>query len=235
MVKDCLVIIPARGGSKGIPKKNLALINGIPLIEFTIKAALDSALPGRICLTTDNDEIRAHGLQFPIEAPFLRPADLSQDNSGTIPVVKHTLDWYEKNSIFQPEIIMLLQPTCPFRSALSIRQAYKDFIATSADSLISVNAVSEHPCEYVMKTESGFRFVLTPPEQPGRQHFPEVFFINGAIYMTTVDFFRTKETLFNKKARLFIMPQEESIDIDTPMDLEYAKWLYKRKRRSMKS
>ena len=226
---ECLILIPARGGSKGIPRKNLALIGGIPLIAFTIKATLGASLPGRICLSTDDEEIRALGLQFNIEAPFLRPRELAQDDSSSISVVRHALDWYEGNADFHPTTVMLLQPTCPFRSAASISAAYRAFWNAKADSLIAVNTVSEHPCEYVMATDTGFRFVLEPPEKPGRQNFPEVFFINGAIYITKVSFFRNTEALFDKNAQLYEIPQHESIDIDTPRDLEHANWVYERK------
>jgi CMP-N,N'-diacetyllegionaminic acid synthase len=230
-MQECLILIPARGGSKGIPRKNLALISGIPLIAFTIKAALEAALPGRICLSTDDEEIRSCGLQFNIEAPFVRPHELAQDDSSTISVVRHALDWYEVNADFHPTAIVLLQPTCPFRSAASISAAYHAFQNTKADSLITVNAVSEHPCEYVIKDEKDFRFVLEPPEKPGRQNFPEVFFINGAIHMTKVSFFKSTGMLFDKNAQLYEILQNESLDIDTSLDLEYANWVYEYKLR----
>jgi CMP-N,N'-diacetyllegionaminic acid synthase len=232
-MQECLTLIPARGGSKGIPRKNLALIGGIPLIVFTIKAALEAALPGRICLSTDDEEIRSFGLQFNIESPFVRPLALAQDDSSTISVIRHALDWYEINADFHPAAVVLLQPTCPFRSAASIIAAYHAFRNAKADSLIAVNAVSEHPCEYVIKNDKGFSFVMDPPEKPGRQNFPEVFFINGAIYMTRVSFFRNTGTLFDKNAQLYEIPQHESLDIDTSLDLEYANWVYEHKLRKL--
>ena len=94
---DCLVLIPARGGSKGIPGKNMALLGGKPLVEFTIRAAINAKLPGRICLSTDDQKIRSFGLSFPIEAPFLRPDELAQDDSDSLSVIKHALDWYSEN------------------------------------------------------------------------------------------------------------------------------------------
>jgi len=226
-----LLIIPARGGSKGIPKKNIASIGGRSLIEFSITAALDAQVPGRVCLTTDDEEIRAIGLRHHVEAPFLRPAELSQDNSGTIPVISHALRWYEENEGFNPDHVVLLQPTCPFRSAQNIREAYELILEKKSDCLISVNEVVEHPCEYVMPETEGFCYVMPPPEKPGRQNFPEVFFINGAIYITAVEYFRKTGRLFDENAILYVMKRSESLDIDTPEDLDYANWQYARRQK----
>jgi len=226
---ECLILIPARGGSKGIPKKNMALLGGKPLIEFTIRAALKARLPGKICLSTDDEEIRNFGLRFPIEAPFLRPAQLARDDSSTVPVMIHALYWYEKNRGFFPEFLVLLQPTCPFRSPESVRKAYMSILATGVDNLISVNPVREHPCEYIVRKEKGFKFVLPPPGKHGRQHFPEVFFINGAIYITRISYLQKHNKTFDEMAQLYFLKQQESIDIDMPGDLEFANWLYKHK------
>ena len=227
---ECLVLIPARGGSKGIPRKNLALLGGKPLIEYSIKAALKANLPGRICVSTDDEEIRDVALRFPIEAPFLRPSELAQDDSGTIPVITHALHLYETDVGFVPNFIVLLQPTCPFRSAKSIREAYNSVRNSGVDSLISVNPVREHPCEYIVRRNGDFAFVLPPPSTPGRQNFPEVFFINGAIYIAQVSYIKAKEKLFDETAQLFVIGRHESIDIDDPEDLEFANWLLREHR-----
>ena len=224
---ECLVLIPARGGSKGIPRKNMALLGGKPLIEFTIRAALEAHLPGRICLSTDDDEIRNFGLNFPIEAPFLRPSELAQNESDIIHAVIHAIDWYENNDRFFPDIVVLLQPTNPFRMPKSINDAYLSFIPTDANSLISVNSVRQHPCEYIIRHRKGFKFVMLPPKKPGRQYFPKVFFINGAIHITRVPYLRKTGKLFGEDAQLFEIGYYESIDIDEPEDLELANWLYK--------
>ncbi|KJU81344.1 CMP-N-acetlyneuraminic acid synthetase [Candidatus Magnetobacterium bavaricum] len=233
IMQTCLILIPARGGSKGIPRKNMALIGDVPLLTFTIKAAIEAALPGRICLSTDDEEMRSFGLGFSIEVPFLRPQAFARDDSSMISVIKHALDWYDINYDFHPTAIMLLQPTCPFRKASSIIAAYHMFQRKDVDSLISVNVVSEHPCEYIIRTDTGFKFVMEPPDKPGRQNFPEVFFINGAIFITKVSFFKDKERLFDKNAQLYKITQNESLDIDTPMDIEYANWVYERNFKSL--
>lgn len=223
-----LLLIPARGGSKGIPKKNIADVGGRPLVEFSIVAALDAQVPGRICLTTDDEEIRAIGLRHSVEAPFLRPVELAQDSSSTISVVLHALRWYEEEADFHPEYVVLLQPTCPFRTARNIHEAYELILEKKSDNLISVNKVNEHPCEYVMSRPGGFSYVMRPPEKTGRQNFPEVFFINGAIYITSVEYFKKTGRLFDENAILYVMKKSESLDIDTPEDLDYANWHYAR-------
>ena len=226
---QALTIIPARGGSKGIPLKNIAPIGDKPLIEFTIRAALDARLPGRICLTTDHPAIRGLGLDLGIEAPFLRPSELAQDKSSTISVIRHAVDWYREHEHFSPDFIVLLQPTCPFRSSQSIISAYQEITAKGSNSLISVNKVSEHPCEYITRDSKGFRYVMEPPEQPGRQNFPEVYFINGAIYITRTSFFEKSGLLYDDSALTYVMERMEALDIDEPEDLVYANWLYSRK------
>jgi CMP-N,N'-diacetyllegionaminic acid synthase len=223
-----LQIIPARGGSKGIPRKNMALIGGKPLVDFAFQAALAAKIPGRICLSTDDDDIRKFGLDRGAEVPFLRPSELAQDDSSTISVVQHALDWYEKKESFFPDSIILLQPTCPFRTANNIAEAYRLFQETKADALISVNAVHDHPCEYIEKKDGSFSFIMPPPEKPGRQNFPKVYFINGAIYIARTAYVTKTKRFFDRFAQLYVMARHESLDIDEPFDLEFANWLYEK-------
>ncbi|KQC04379.1 MAG: hypothetical protein APR53_03270 [Methanoculleus sp. SDB] len=222
----CLTLIPARAGSKGIPNKNMALIGSRPLLEFTVRAALGAGLPGRICLSTDSPEMRTFGLSCGIEAPFFRPSELAQDGTGMIPVIEHALAWYDEAEGFVPEYLVLLQPTCPFRSPRAVLGAFRLIENAGSDCLISVNAVSTHPCEYIRETEGGFAYVMEPPEAPGRQNFPEVFFINGAIYICRTDFFRKTGRLFDTHALLYKMDPLESLDIDEYPDLMYAGWFF---------
>ena len=136
---ECLIVIPARGGSKGIPNKNMKLIDGIPLVEFSIRAALRAGLNSRICLSTDSTKIRDFGLSCGAEAPFLRPAELSTDFISSADVVKHAVLWYEENENYNPKYVMLIQPTSPLRSPESIIEALKIISSSNASSLIGVN------------------------------------------------------------------------------------------------
>ena len=228
--QECLILIPARGGSKSISRKNMTLLGGKPLVEFTIRAAIAADLPGKICMSTDDEEIRSFGLSFPIEAPFLRPVEFARDDSGVIPVITHALDWYEEKNGFCPDFLVLLQPTCPFRTSRNIVKAYESMLVSGVNSLISVSPVREHPCEYIVPGETCFEFVLKPPKKPGRQSFPGVLFINGAIYMARTSYIRKTGKLFDEMAKLYFMETYESIDIDEPEDLEFANWLYEKTR-----
>ena len=226
---DCLILIPARGGSKGISEKNMALLGGKPLVEFTIEAAINAKLPGRICLSTDDQKIRDFALSFPIEAPFLRPAELAQDDSDSLSVINHALDWYDGNYCFSPEFLVLLQPTCPLRNSETVIDAYKSIIATKAKTLMTVNPVKEHPCKLIMRGKRGYKFVLKPPRNPQRQNFPEVLAINGAIHIARVSHLKKTGNLYDNATQLYIMNRLESTDIDEPDDLEYANWIYENK------
>jgi len=226
---ECLTIIPAKGKSSGIPRKNMTKLGNRPLIEFTIKAAIGADIPGRMCLSTEDKSIRDFGLQFPIEAPFLRPDNLSKDDVSVIPVIKHALDWYEDNQGYKPEFIILLQATNPFRKPETIKRAYQNIVSSDATCLISVNKIQHHPCEYIVPGENKFEFVMTRPDKTGRQNFPEVLFINGAIYITRLEYFREDSKLYDETATLFHIGLDEAFDIDEPKDLELANWIISKK------
>ncbi len=223
---EVLVLIPARGGSKGVPRKNLALIGEKPLVQYTIEVALATNFESRICLSTDDAQIRSLGLRLGVEAPFIRPQQLATDDSDILLTVRHCLDWYLENEGFDPKYIILLQPTCPFRTADSVIEALKLISKENAGSLISVNPVIHHPCEYIAESDGRFHRILELPEKPNRQNFPEVFFINGAIYITKASFFRSIGKLYDEEACLYRTSRTESFDIDDPEDLDYARWLH---------
>jgi len=227
---ECLTIIPARGGSKGIPRKNMVYIGPYPLIQFTITAALKAHLPGRICLTTDDPEIREFGLSFPIESPFLRPSDLAQDSSSTHSVIEHTLRWYKENDNYCPDYIILLQPTSPFRTPNNIIESFQLIESSTNNSLIGVNPVSQHPCEYIIPSQNGFKYVMKPPAISGRQHFPPVYFINGSIYITKHRYFISTGQIYDQGALLYQMDPLEGIDIDEQHDIDYANFIFQKSR-----
>lgn len=223
-----LVLVPARGGSKGVPRKNLKPICGVPLIDYSLEAGvgfknkrgLDDV---RVVLSTDDDEIRLHGrLSRNVEAPFVRPAELATDTASSLDVIRHALDWYRQKEGFVADALILLQPTCPFRDGKHVAEAVQLFEGGSSASVLSVNAVGEHPCEYVQPDIGGFRYVMEPPKAAGRQNFPNVFFINGAIYLCRVDFFLGTGTLFDQSAGLYVMDRQFGLDIDHPIDFVMA-------------
>jgi len=224
-----LILIPARGGSKGIPSKNIKKISGIPLIGYSICAAILSKIPSsKIVLTSDDITIIDYCGKFKeIKIPFIRPAKISGDNSKTTDAIVHAIDWFEENSDVKYESIILIQPTCPFRTYKQIQEAVKLYEQSAEHSLISVNEVETHPCEYIIPQNNYFKYVMNPPESPGRQNFQPVFFINGAIYITKVEWFRATNLLFNNHSTLYYMDRIYSVDIDTVEDLRYAESLVK--------
>jgi len=218
---DYLILIPARGGSKGIPGKNLTPISGIPLIDFSISAAIKSGISSsKIVLSTDSDEIIDNCKKFNgLEIPFKRPEEISTDKAKSSDVVRHAIRWYKENQEVRFKSIILIQPTSPFRTHNHIKNAVKLFEKSDQPSLISVNPVSEHPCEYIREGEFGFNYILEQPSLPGRQHFPEVLFINGAIYITNVDWFIKLNKFYNETSLLYKMDRRMSIDIDEIEDV----------------
>ena len=182
-----LGIIPARGGSKGVPRKNIKLLGKKPLIEYTIHAAKESQLLSDIVVSTDDEEIAIAAEVFGCKPPFVRPTELAQDTSTSIEVVQHALDFFEKQGVFY-DAVCLLQPTSPFRENGFIDAAIQQFIAKQSDCLISVLPV---PHEYnphwtFEETPNGLLKVATGDVKiiARRQDLPKAFHRDGSVYIT---------------------------------------------------
>ena len=213
-----LGLIPARGGSKSIPRKNLVDLGGLPLIQWTIQSALDSNLT-RVVVSTDDDEISEVSESLGAEGPFKRPAELSSDLTLSIDVVLHALDVLAEEF----DAVMMLQPTSPFRTSTDIENAIK--IIGDASSVISVVPVEgTHPARMKF-VEDGV--LIDPPfaetiENMPRQDLRPMYIRNGAIYLTRVSDLRHR-TFKGALSRALIMPKERSINIDTSFDLALAR------------
>lgn len=213
-----LGLIPARGGSKSIPHKNLVDLGGVPLIQWTIQAALGSNLE-RVVVSTDDDEIAEISKSLGAEVPFKRPAELSSDQTLSIDVVLHALDVLEKDF----DAVMMLQPTSPFRTSIDIEGAIK--IIDGASSVISVVPVEgTHPARMKF-VEDGV--LIDPPfaetiENMPRQELRPMYIRNGAIYLTRISDLRHR-TFKGALSRALIMPKGRSINIDTGFDLALAR------------
>lgn len=231
--RNILGIIPARGGSKTIPKKNLYPVCGKPLIEYTFDAAKKSKYLSRIILTTDNEEISLFGRNNGIEVPFLRPDNLSGDDTPTLPVVQHAVDYLEKTEGYLSDIIIILQPTSPLRKAHHIDIAIEMLMTTGADSVVSVVEVPHiyNPVS-VMKIKNGMLVPFLEGEGTRilrRQDKPRVFARNGAaVYAATRKTIMEDNSLFGNDCRPFIMACEESIDVDSEFDLQVAEMLLRK-------
>ncbi len=139
-----LGIITARGGSKGIPRKNIKLLGGKPLIAYTIEASKESGIFDRIIVSTDDNEIAEVAKKYGAEVPFMRPAELAQDTTPTLPVLVHALEWLKSNEGYEPDAVAILQPTSPLRSSEHLRNAHVLFVQSGADSVVSVKTVPGH-------------------------------------------------------------------------------------------
>lgn len=215
-----LGVIPARGGSKAIPGKNLVELGGKPLIEWTLDAAEASRLD-RVVVSTDDEAIAACCMNHGTEVPFRRPVELSTDSAQTIDAVLHAMDSLKEEF----DAVMLLQPTTPFRSVDDIDQCVELLKSSDADSVISVvDVVGHHPARMKFLVDG---VLVDPPfaelvENQPRQELRPMFIRNGAVYLTRVKTLRTRSFKGNKSLG-FVMPAERSVNIDDLNDLRIAR------------
>jgi CMP-N-acetylneuraminic acid synthetase len=223
-------IIPARGGSKGILRKNLCDIAGKPLIAYTIEAARKARFLTKVVVSTDDEEIAAIAESFGAEVPVLRPRELAQDGSPTIQSVQHMVEHIEEQG-GKVDVAVTLQPTSPLREAGDIDGAIKTLLDTGADSVISVTEARHSP--YLMFTIKGDRLVPFFGEETKirRQDLPKVYSLNGAIYATRRDALMKDNSLYGKDTRAYVMPEERSFDVDTLLDIRIIDLLLKNQRR----
>jgi CMP-N-acetylneuraminic acid synthetase len=225
-----LGLVTARGGSKGIPGKNLVLLGGRPLITYTLTAALDANCLSAVIVSTDSPEIADVARAAGARVPFLRPAALSGDAAGQIDVVLHALAELERSGESY-DAVALLQPTSPLRRAADIDAAVSLLEASGADSVISLApAGSHHPC-YGYRLEDGWAQPIFPVS-PGtrRQDLPDLYLRNGAVYVTRRNVLLENHDLYGRRTAGYVMPAERSVNIDTPHDLAFAEFLIARGR-----
>ena len=218
-----LGLIPARGGSKGIPRKNLVLLAGKPLIQYTIDAALNCRSLDRVILSTDDEEIAEYGRQSGLEVPFIRPAELATDEASTRVVQRHALQWCEADEGEFPEALITLQPTSPLRTNHHIDEAVQRFQEEQADSVLGVTPVRDHPYEVVGFSRGAMiRAMDRPAHVVRRQEYPPFYKINGAIYITRSSFLIDQDAGYGGRVFEYEMGWDESVDIDSLDDLHTA-------------
>jgi len=222
-----LVIIPARGGSKGIPYKNIKELGGKPLITYSIDIARQITSDENICVSSDDDKIIHVVEEYGLSVPFKRPAKLATDNAGTDGVLLHALNYYE--SIGQSyELIVLLQPTSPFRKKEHIIEALKLY-SSSVDMVVSVKEASSNP--YYNTFEENHDDLLEISKGDGkierRQDAPKVWEFNGSIYVINSQSLRAKGMSGFTRIRKYVMDDVYSIDLDTLFDWKMAELMLK--------
>jgi CMP-N-acetylneuraminic acid synthetase len=222
-----IAIIPARGGSKGVPRKNIRALGGKPLIAWTIEAARNAASIGRIVVSTDDAEIAAVARRLDAEVPFLRPAELAADATPDHPVCRDVLIRLRETGA-TVDTVAWLRPTAPLRLAADIDAAVALLGESTADSVRSVAATKAHP--YWMKTIADGLLVPFVPgkdeySHPNRQSLPPVYLLNGAVDIVRASQVIERGTMWGERIAAYVMPPERSVDIDTPADFAVAEAL----------
>jgi len=227
---DILCTICARSGSKGVKNKNIITINKKPLIYYTIKQAKKSLLFTNIVLSTDSLKISKIGKKYGADVFFLRPKSLSRDTTGKIPAIRHALIMSEKyyNKYF--DYIIDLDVTSPLRLPLDIKRAFKQFIKTKSQILISANRSRRNPYfNAVEKRNNKIRMVKQPRTNiKRRQDAPSVWDMNASIYIWKRKSLLKSDNLFRNKTSIYEMPEKRSWDLDTNFDFEIIKYLIKK-------
>ncbi|MDN5310371.1 MAG: CMP-N,N-diacetyllegionaminic acid synthase [Methanolobus sp.] len=218
-----IAIIPARGGSKGIPRKNVKELCGKPLISYIIKTALNVKEIDRVIVSTENAEIAEVAKKYGAEVPFIRPEELARDETPTLPVLQHTINNLEKNDNYQSDLVVLLYATSPLLSKERISEGIKILKEGGFDSVISVVEDRGH---YWIQKESNYKR-LYPKLLENRQLTKPLFRENGAIYICKRDLIVKENAIVGGKIGFLVMKEKESVDIDEPLDFEIAEFLMK--------
>lgn len=222
-MKDTLFVIPARGGSKGVPGKNVKLLNGKPLICYSIDYARKFTSDDNICVSTDDEGIIKIVEDYGLKVPFTRPSKLATDNANTNDVLLHAYNFYSTSRF---DKIVLLQPTSPFRKEESLKEALNIY-SRDVDMVVSVFETESNPY-YVLFEENtdGLLYKCKKSDKTRRQDLPKVYELNGSIYLINVKSLLEKKAIGNfTTIKKVLMDKLHSTDIDTPMDWMYCEFL----------
>ncbi|MEL6867149.1 MAG: acylneuraminate cytidylyltransferase family protein [Bacteroidota bacterium] len=220
-----LGLIPARGGSKGVPRKNIKLLGGQPLINYSIASGLACPLIEQVVVSTDDEEIAQISREAGANVPFMRPAKLASDKSPTIDTVVHALQFFLDHGELY-EAVCLLQPTVPFRDARDLTAAVQLFVDDVTDSLISVREVPHvyHPhWVYKENVETGYlEKAISDPLISRRQDLPPAYHRDGSVYISNSGVILKEHSLYGQSINRFVMAHSPNINIDTMEDWEAA-------------
>lgn len=235
MGKEVLGIIPARGSSKSIPRKNIKLFAGKPLIAWAIETLKQSGVISRVIVSTDDEEIAKIAREYGAEVPFMRPAELAGDTTPTLPVLQHALQWLKENEGYWPNYVVLLEPTSPSKRPFHVREVVKMLVETGADSTISVSEVPGvlNPHWQLKLDEKGRVELFTGGSMKNvirrRQDLPKTYYRNSSIYAFRPELlFADDPSFYGEDARAYITDSKYAFDIDTPEDWEFAERQFKK-------
>jgi CMP-N,N'-diacetyllegionaminic acid synthase len=231
-----LAIIPARGGSKGLPNKNILLLDGIPLIAYTIMAAIKAKEISQIIISTDNEKIASIAKKYEVDIPFMRPEILAQDESNANDTYIYTIERLKNDFKIHHHEFIVLQPTSPLRNHHDIDSAIKLFNEKDADSVISC-VESTFPPLWALKLDKMNainKYFETNALELNRQDIEPAFFPNGAITILKYSTFKESRSFYSGNSFGYQMPTERSIDIDTIQDFNHAEMMVQKDARSRK-
>lgn len=221
-----LCIIPARGGSKRIPRKNIKVFNGKPIIAYSIDAALKSQCFDRVIVSTEDLEIAEVAKEQGAEVPFIRPEELANDHAGTLPVIKHAIEWFDENDT-APNEVCCLYATAPFVQVESLQNAYQQLQKTKADYCFTVTSFP-FPIQRAIKVTQENRVEMFQPEHfnSRSQDLKEAYHDAGQFYWGQTTAFKAMKPLFSENASPYILPRYVVQDIDTTEDWIRAELMY---------
>lgn len=226
-ISDCVALITGRGGSKRIPGKNIRPLAGKPLIAWTVAAALQARRLRRIIVSTDDEQIAEAARNAGAEVPFLRPAELAGDLSTHYDVVAHALDWLAHDEGGVPDLLCLLQPTSPLRSAADIDNTIALMSDPNVDSAISVARLPVHPAYAYRLTANGRAepYLERSEGYLRSQDLEQLYYVNGAVYVLRPSTFGARSSVVSEQPAVHIMPMQRSLDIDEESDFALAEVL----------
>jgi N-acylneuraminate cytidylyltransferase len=219
--ESVLAVIPARGGSKSIPRKNLRLLAGHPLLAYSIEAARESPLVTRVIVSTDDEEIREAAIQYGAEVPFLRPKSLAQDDTTDWPVFAHALSWLEREEEFRPSVVVQLRPTSPVRPPGLVEEGIRLLLGDlRADSVRAVTPPSQNPYK-MWRIDGGvlrplLGDALSEPYNMPRQRLPATFWQTGHLDVVRWGTIQFGRSMTGERVLPLLVDQAYAIDIDTP-------------------
>jgi len=230
-----LCTICARGGSKGVPKKNIRPLCGKPLIAHTIETALRCKALDRVVVSTDDPEIRDVALEYGAEAPFLRSAELATDQASKWPVLRHLVRTLVDQEGYRCDVVADLDPTAPLREVSDIEACLRILVEERADVVITVCEAPKNPYFNMVEYEGDRVRLSKTPDRPivCRQDAPRVYAMNASVYVMWRAFLMEKDGIFDGVTKAHIMPPERSVDIDRELDFEFVEFLAGRRARGL--
>jgi len=223
-----LYIIPARGGSKGLPGKNIKNLAGKPMIAYSIITALNAKYKGKVVVSTDDLKIAELSKQYGAEVPFMRPDELATDSASSVDAIAHAMEYYKKQNVFF-DLVVLLQPTSPLRKSIDIDNSIDLLKQKNASAIVSVCENEHHPFWSNSLPEDGSMkdFIKDEVKGKNRQQLPKNYRLNGAVYVSKVEELLKHKGFVHEGTYAYIMPSNRSIDIDNEVDFKLAELLIK--------